>query len=161
MQLTPKKTHRQMIGSQDQMNVPWSGPPHGERGAFATSECAIVLPVIIVIMFTTIELCSVIFIKEALTVAAYEAGRVAIQRRITRAQAVAAGEQVLENRDIVTGVSPVQINPDPTTASIMQPITVTASAPVSGNTIIPLIVYKVFGKPNITTTVVMRKEFSD
>ena len=123
-----------------------------ERRAFATSECAIVLPIIFMIMFTTIELCSVIFVKEALTVAAYEAGRVAVQRRTTLDQAISAGEAVLESRNIAT---------NPTAAIIMQPITVTATAPVSGNTVIPSMVYKVFGQPNISTQVVMRKEFMD
>ena len=132
-----------------------------ERRAFATSECAIVLPIIFMIMFTTIELCSVIFVKEALTVAAYEAGRVAVQRRTTLDQAISAGEAVLESRNVATGSNAIQISPNPTAAIIMQPITVTATAPVSGNTVIPSMVYKVFGHPNISTQVVMRKEFMD
>ena len=113
------------------------------------------------IMFTTVELCSVIFVKEALTVAAYEAARVAVQRRTTLAQAQAAGEQVLDDRGIQKLATSIVISPDPTTATIMQPITVTARAPVNGNTIIPAMAYKVFGSPRIRARVVMRKEFTD
>jgi len=132
-----------------------------DRRGLATSECAIVLPIIFMIMFGTIELCSVIFVKEALTVAAYEAGRVAVQRRSTSAAAEAVGETVLDDRGISTGTDPISISPDPSTAAIMTALTVTATAPISGNTYVPSSVYQFFGYPEVSATVVMRKEFSD
>ena len=161
IQLYFNRTRHPVFGSQANMINHRIRPAQMERRAFATSECVIVLPIIFMIMFTTIELCSVIFVKEALTVAAYEAGRVAVQRRTTLDQAISAGEAVLESRNVATGSNAIQISPNPTTAIIMQPITVTATAPVSGNTVIPSMVYKVFGHPNISTQVVMRKEFMD
>jgi Flp pilus assembly protein TadG len=45
------------------------------RQAAATVELAICLPVVLTIAFGTIDICSVLFLKESLTIAAYEGAR--------------------------------------------------------------------------------------
>ena len=53
---------------------------HLKREGVAVTECALVAPIIIAFMLFTIEICTVLFLRETVTIAAYEGARVGIQR---------------------------------------------------------------------------------
>lgn len=103
----------------------------GRRGA-ALVEFAICLPVIVAIVFGTIEACEMVYLKRNVTQAAYEGARTAIVPETTAAQAEVAIQQVLDDRSI-TGTA---ISISPTTTAAAAPgtyIAVEVTAPVKGN----------------------------
>lgn len=135
------------------------------RKGAAAVECALVLPLLFLITFGTIEACSTIFLKESVTIAAYEGARQAIMRRATSEDTIDAVDDILELRgvDVSTlGDDYVSVTPNPTTANLLDPITVTVRAPTNGNTVIPAPNwFSWFSNRQVTATVVMRKEFED
>jgi Flp pilus assembly protein TadG len=113
-------------------------PPAGgerRRGA-ALVELAVCLPTLIFVMLMAMEAADVIFLKQTLHVAAYEAARAAIKPDSTSTLAEDAAEQILNTRQ----VSDYEITFTPSNVSGVDPgeiITVTVSAPVSENTALP------------------------
>lgn len=71
----------------------------GRRGA-ALVELAVCLPVLILLVFATLETCSAIFLKQTLQIASYEAVRVAVRDGATSAGAISAATQILDDRQI-------------------------------------------------------------
>ena len=133
---------------------------HQQRDGAAAVEFAILTPLLFIIIAGTLEVCSAMFLQEALTVCAYEGARTAVQRKAKTAQVIARVEEVLDERGIVDG--DVQITPDPETSVIFTPITVTVTAPTAGNTILPLQGwYSWMGNLEFEADVAMVKEFSD
>ena len=130
----------------------------------AAAEAAICLPLILVILSATIELSTAVFLKESLTVAAYEGARVAIQRQADNDAVVARVEEVLLERSISLGgnqvVDVVDVSPDADEADIMEAITVSVTAPVAGNVVTPFSFVSFIGFEELTAEVVMRKEFT-
>lgn len=74
-----------------------------DRSAVATVELAIILPVLFVMVFGTLEVCQRLLLKQAATVAAYETARSAARRTISTEQARERGISILEGRSIVNG----------------------------------------------------------
>lgn len=112
-------------------------PPGREprRGA-ALVELAVCLPTLIFVMLMAMEAADVIFLKQTMHVAAYEAARAAIKPDSTTTLAENAGKQLLDTRQ----VSDYEITFTPSNVSGVDPgeiITVTVSAPVSENTALP------------------------
>jgi len=130
------------------------------REGVAATEFAILAPILFLVIAGTMEVCSAMFLQEALTVAAYEGARTAVQRKATAAQVTARITEVLADRGVVGGSSSMDVAPE--AALIFQPITVTVNAPTAGNTILPLVGwYSWIGARQFEADVVMRKEFSD
>ena len=88
----------------------------GRRGA-ATVEFAVCLPVIVILVLGSIEATTMIFLKQSLTVAAYEGGRTAIVPEATAADVQAVCEQVLADRRINNAT----INVIPTNLDSIEP----------------------------------------
>ncbi|MFC1758283.1 TadE/TadG family type IV pilus assembly protein [Planctomycetota bacterium] len=131
-----------------------------QRDGVAAVEFAILTPILFLIIAGTMEVCSALFLQEALTVCAYEGARTATQRKATEAQVVARVEEVLEERGIVNGT--VAVEPTPEAAILFQPVVVTVTAPTTGNTILPLSRwYSWMGNLNFQGEVSLVKEFSD
>ncbi|MCA9212360.1 MAG: pilus assembly protein [Planctomycetales bacterium] len=131
-----------------------------KRDGLAAVEFAILTPLLFLIIAGTMEICSALFLQEALTVCAYEGARTGAQRKATQAQVIARVQEVLTERGIVGG--DVQVDPAPEAAVMFQPITVTVTAPTTGNTILPLRGwYSWMGSLEFDAEVVMVKEFSD
>ena len=80
------------------MNRP--GSSHHPRRAAATVEMAICLPIVIAIAFGTIEICSAFYLKESLTLAAYEGAREGMPMGGTNAAATARVFSILDERGI-------------------------------------------------------------
>lgn len=66
-------------------------------------ELAVSLPVLTMLVFGSIEACNMIFLRQGMTSAAYEAGRVAIRADATDSQVAASAEEVLTARGISNG----------------------------------------------------------
>lgn len=134
------------------------------RRAVATSECALILPLVLLVTFSTIEVCVAAFLKESATIAAYEGARVAIRKDATITDVRNRVTAVLNDRGVSTaalgGVNPCTVSPDPVTSALLTPISVTVQLPCAGNTIFPSgHRFSWFGGRTVTSQVVMRKEF--
>ena len=130
------------------------------RDGVAAVEFAILTPLLFLIIAGTMEVCSALFLQEALTVCAYEGARTAAQRTATEAQVIARVEEVLQERGIVGGST--SVSPAPEAAMLFEPVVVTVTAPTAGNTILPLRNwYSWMGNLNFQGEVTMLKEFSN
>ncbi len=102
----------------------------------AAAELAVCLPVIVLLVVATIESCSALFLKQSLTVAAYEGVRAVIQKGGTAASAQAVCNQVLTERRVQGS----QVTVNPANISSLQPgdyVNVTVSAPCPPNSPVP------------------------
>lgn len=132
------------------------------RTGAAATEFALIVPVILVLFAGTVELCTTIFVKEAVTIAAYEGARAGIQRKSTNQNIYNRVEAFLASRNIEYEGSIqdiVEITPDVTTAATLEPIVVSVSVPIQGNTVLPFSWLQFVTVDDITVEVVMRKEF--
>jgi len=108
--------------------------PHRRRGA-ALVEFAVTLPLLVLILFATIEACSMVYLQQSLKIAAYEGVRVALVPGSQTSNVQRAVNQTLSERRI-NGAS-VSITPtDYAEASPGQYVRVTATAPAQGNSLV-------------------------
>ncbi len=133
------------------------------RNGIAATECALVLPTIVLITFGTVQLCKGMLLKETATVAAYEAARIAIQYEGTSTSATSRATQIVQDRGVSTTAlsgSMVSITPNPVTAAPLTPIYVTVRLPCSGNLVFPGGgPYGWMGSSDVAATVVMLNEY--
>ena len=66
------------------------------RRGTATLELALVLPVLMLLVLGAVEACNMIFVRNAVTAASYEAARIAIRQDANSADAQARAQEVLE-----------------------------------------------------------------
>jgi Flp pilus assembly protein TadG len=125
------------------------------RRGVAAVEFAVCLPIIVLIVLSTIEACSMIFLKQTLAIAAYQGARTAIVPGKTQTDVVAACTQILKDRNVdgaVVTVKPKDFeNLDPG-----QYVDVTVTAPCNANSIVRNKFYK--GK-TLTANASMMIEF--
>jgi Flp pilus assembly protein TadG len=127
------------------------------RRGIATVECALCLPIFVLITVSTIDLCSAIFLKESLTLAAYEGSRVGVERGGTDTIVTSRIQNFLDERGIVYSAGAIQIsNPGFDTAGTLEHVTVTVTVPCAGN--MPLTGGLFVGR-TLTASITMRKEF--
>jgi Flp pilus assembly protein TadG len=125
------------------------------RHGVAATELAVCLPVIVLLVIGTVEACSMVFLKQSLSVAAYEGVRTAVAAKATTAQVEAACQQVLTDRKVQGGV--VTITPKNfETLNQGEFVDVTVSAPCSSNTVIPI---RFFRGRTLSATASMMVEF--
>lgn len=128
------------------------------RDGIATSELAICLPILILLTLAVLETCTVIFLKETITISAYEGARVGIRKQGTDAQVSAKVITFLESRGIIFESDFIEISdPGFDRARELQNITVTVNVPCNGNTYSGWI----FSGRFISASVTMRKEFAN
>lgn len=127
-------------------------------------EAALCLPLILIIVSATMELTTTIYLKESLTIAAFEGCRVAVARNGNDEAVRARVDEFLEERGIELGAftieSAVEIIPSSETAVMMEPIEIRVKAPTVGNTVSPFGFMRFITPPEMSATVVMRKEFT-
>jgi hypothetical protein len=112
------------------------------------------MPVIMVIVFASIEACSMVFLKIDLQTTAYETARVAVTPTGTTDNAIGRGNEVLTQRNVSGGS--IQINPSSAeSAPVGGLITVTVTAPVDSNRVIA---GWFFSGGNLTSTCAMVRE---
>lgn len=129
------------------------------RRGTATAEFAVCLPVLVVLIIGINETCSAIFLKEQVTVAAYEGARIGIQRQGTNEQVEQRIIDFLNERGIVFDESEVVSISTPSfnDATAMVHVTTTVSVPVSGNSITG----SFFTDQDVSASVTLRKEFAN
>jgi Flp pilus assembly protein TadG len=125
------------------------------RSAVVTVEFAIVLPVLIALIVGIVESCNLIYVKQLLTISAYEGARAAIVKGMTQTDIEARANQVLSDRKIKNTTILISPNP-PSSASYGSYITVRVQAAYGSNAMIP---GWFFGGVTLTTSVKMMKEY--
>jgi Flp pilus assembly protein TadG len=125
------------------------------RRGVAAVEFAVCLPIIVLIVLSTIEACSMIFLKQTLAIAAYQGARTAIIPGKKQADVVAACNQILNDRNVDGAV--VSVKPkDFENLEPGQYVDVTVTAPCNANSIVRNKFYK--GK-TLTANASMMIEF--
>lgn len=128
------------------------------RRGIATSELALCLPIIIVLTLGVLETCTVIFLKESITIGAYEGARVGIRKQGTDSQVTAKIQEFLDSRGIVYDSDFLTISdPGFDSASDLEHVTVTVTVPCDGNTYTGWI----FSGRYVSASVTMRKEYAN
>ncbi|QEG40005.1 TadE family protein [Roseimaritima ulvae] len=132
---------------------------HHRRGV-ATAELAICLPIVIAICVATIDICSAMFLRESLTIAAYEGARVGAPKGGTNELARVRVLQLLDERNINYDPDEVvTISGDSfENADTMEHVTVTVRAPAAGNLISAT---QFFNNKTIEAQVTLRKEYAN
>jgi Flp pilus assembly protein TadG len=111
-------------------------PQRKNRKGAAVVEMAVCLPVIVLLVFASIETCNAIFLRQALSASAYEGARVAVRPESTSQQAISRCQAVLDGRDMQD--TSITLNPqDVSTVQRGQLIEVTISATCDNNSVGP------------------------
>ena len=106
----------------------------------AVAELAVCLPAIVALVFGAIECCSMIFVKQSLHVASYEAIRAAIKHDATNGDVLARCNQVLTERNINDAT--IELTPtDISSAPRGSDVEVKISAPCEANSIARLNIF--------------------
>lgn len=127
---------------------------HNRRGTAAV-EFAIILPVLLIIQLGTIEICTMIFLKQSLTIAAFEAARVSVVPTTTSANVVDAATKVLKIKkvkDFNVTITPANFS----AAAYGTFIRVDVTAPCKSNSPISPFYFK---SQSLTASVELMKEF--
>lgn len=104
------------------------------RRGTATVEFAVCLPLLATLVFGVIEVSNAVFLQNALTSAAYEAGNVATSTGGTAANAQSRAYAVLSGLGVTSAT--VTISPSVTASTpIGTVVTVTCSAPLTANSL--------------------------
>ncbi|MGC6442578.1 MAG: TadE/TadG family type IV pilus assembly protein [Rubripirellula sp.] len=133
--------------------------PRLRRGT-ATVELAIITPLLMLLTLGTLDICSMIFLKEAATLAAYEGARNGIEKGKTNDDAIESVITFLKSRDIKHSSSNcVKIStPSFDDAETLQHVSVTVTLPIKGNL---LIAPQVVQNLKLSAKVTMRKEYEN
>ncbi len=133
---------------------------HRARKATAAVEFAIFLPLLLTLTFGTIDLCSLLYLKESVTLAAYEGARQGIGRGHTNANCTARLMDFLDERGIDYNTANVVSYSSPgfDSAESLQNVTVTVTVPCAGNL---LIASAWFDDLSVSAAVTMRKEYKN
>lgn len=107
-----------------------------ERRGVAATELAICLPVLLLIVIGIVECCHAIYVKQALTTAAYEGVRAGLMSNDTNADVLLRANQVIADRN-VSGANVIITPTNITTTSYGEYIEVTVEAPYTSNSILP------------------------
>lgn len=131
---------------------------HSSRKGTAVVETALCIPVIIILMLGTVEVSSRFYLKESLTIAAYEGARTGAKRRATKDDVINRVEDILAARNVSLGASgSITVTPnDLSSLRTLDPFTVTVTAPSSGNC---TMVFNGIADQDITGIVKMAREF--
>jgi Flp pilus assembly protein TadG len=105
-----------------------------KRRGVAVVELAVCLPVLLILVVGAIEGSNFIFLKQAVTVAAYESAQVVTRANGKKADAELRANEILAARSI--DQTTITFSPaDPGQAARGQLVTVSVTAPVSANSI--------------------------
>ncbi len=107
-----------------------------KRTGGAVVELVVCLPVIVLLVFASIEACSMIFVRQAMSASAYEGIRVAVTKDASTTAAEERCTEVLTGRQVHSAnitFEPADVN----AAAPGQPITLTITAPCDANSVMP------------------------
>ncbi len=134
-----------------------------KREGVAATEFALVLPIILILAFGTIEASSALFLRESVAIASYEGARVAVRKRSTTEDV----QKVVMEFLAIRGIQPVGLSPSemvvcsspPESTVELKPITVKVRVKMNGNGILPNSFYTWFDAAEIRAQTTMYKEF--
>lgn len=129
--------------------------PAETRSGIAAVELAVCLPVILVLILGTMQACSMFYLKQNLSVSAYEGIRRCVDYKASTADVNAACLQILSDRKVAGGsvtISPADFETRPRQTWI----TVTVKAPCNPNAPLRGWFYR---NKTLTASATMMKEF--
>ena len=127
------------------------------RRGTSAAECAFCIPVVLLLTFATLEICSAIFVKETATIACYEGARVGVKRRATADDAFDQCQSVLDARGVV-GYE-ITITPSNFAAlDALDVITIQVSVPTTQNS---FFIGQFLQGRDVSSSVTMVREFDD
>lgn len=140
------------------------------RSGAAAVELALSLPVLLLLLFGTIESCTMIFLQQSLEIAAYEGARVAILPKVNATDVQATVNEILTTRrvrDATVRISLLQYSesggewenldfPNHQDAPYGTFIRLDVAAPCRSNAVFNL---QFFGERQLTGSVAFMKEF--
>lgn len=110
------------------------------REGAATVELSICLPLFITILFGSIEASNLIYLRESLCLASYEAARQAVSLDTSKSDIEKRAKQLLASRNITNPT--ITLSPsDVQAASGGTPVTVTVAVLTSSQTMLPKFIY--------------------
>ena len=131
--------------------------PGFSRGAAAV-ECAFCVPLVILLMFGTLSVCSDMYLKQTLTIAAFEGARTGVRRHGNRQGVEAAVQNILDARGVVDAEITI-VPEDFTTLNALDEIEVQVAVPAKDNT---FYAWGLLGSGReIAAKVVMAREFDE
>lgn len=134
--------------------IPKSTQRQSRRGVAAT-EFAVCLPLIVVLLLGTLEASTMIFLKQSLSIAAYEGARTSITVGATDADVESSCNRILTQRKVAD--ASVSVSPGPLDSQPVRSwITVTVSAPAGSNSVIQGLFYS---GHTVTARATMMKEY--
>ncbi|MFT7643303.1 MAG: hypothetical protein ACI9G1_005068 [Pirellulaceae bacterium] len=119
----------------------------------AVVELAICLPIVMLIVASTLEISSLIFVYQSLQAAAHECSRVAAKREGTIELVQSRLDEILSQRGVSDGV--VTVFPDDLDRPRGTRYTITVTAPFTANSFIPP---RLLGEKNLEAMCVVVKE---
>lgn len=105
---------------------------HPRRRAVAATEFAVCLPVIVLLLMGSLETTSLIFLKQSLHVAAYEAARAGCRIDANHSEATHKAQQILDSRQVHSPTIEFSAA-DVALVPRGEPVLVEVSAPTSAN----------------------------
>lgn len=99
------------------------------RQGTAATEAAILLPVFVLTVFASIEFANALYLKQSLTLAAYEATTVLEEKTGTTTKAEDRCEEILASRDV--HAFEMDVSPDPDDLDPGDVFTITVASPAS------------------------------
>jgi len=107
------------------------------RRGLAVTETAILLPLIVLLLFGSIELANAIFLRQSLTIAAYEGGRAVSRAGATEAQGQARVAEIMQIRNVpeFEALFTPEVAPSTPRGTMLE---ITVTAPASATSITPL-----------------------
>lgn len=130
------------------------------RRGIAATEAAFCLPIVLLLMFGTLGVCNALFLKETITIAAYEGARAGVKKNATAATVTTTVQSVLSARGLTqrtAGDFEITVTPSSLSSlKALDPVTVTVNVPVSGY--VPF-VGNFFRSTRVGASVTMVREF--
>ena len=117
------------------------GSNRQDRRGVAVVELAVCMPVLVLITMIAIQASDLLFLKQTLHISAYESMRVAIRNDATTSDAKAAGDNILNLRNVNAGriiFTPLDVS----SAARGETISVTVTAPSDANSVLPYWLYQ-------------------
>lgn len=104
------------------------------RRGTAASELAVCLPMLVLIVFGSLQACNLVYLKQGVVTAAYEGSLELAKRNATNSSIVARTQQVLDARGVKNAdIRVLPGNVDVAAAALGTPVTVEVTAPVMQN----------------------------
>lgn len=130
------------------------------RSGAACVEAAFALPILFTLTFGTMDVCSSIFLKESVTIAAYEGARVGVARGGTNQMVRQRIFQFLDERgiDYEPATAVTISSPSFESADTLEHVTVTVTVRGANNLLVPA---PFFADMSFSASVTMRKEFEN